>query len=114
MGYSRKRNRTGRKRTQRGGSASGASGFMDQLVGTVDQQFNNVFNSPNGGNTIKPLMMQQGGRRRKHRRQKGGYWAQVINNAIVPLTLFALNKQAHTSKRSSANNGASRTFKRRR
>jgi hypothetical protein len=108
MGYSHKRNRKGRKGTQRGGN-SGASGYVGGLVGTLDQQFNNVFNSPSGGNTVRPLM--SGGKRRqkRHRKsQRGGYWAQVINNAIVPLTLFALNKHAHKSRRS----GKSRTFRR--
>jgi hypothetical protein len=76
-----------------------------------------VFGGNSDSNAIKPLMQQQqGGQRKGGQRkggQKGGYWAQVINNAIVPLTLFALNKHAHNkSKKSMYGNGAARTMKR--
>ena len=107
MGYSRKHTRGKRHgkgtraKRQRGGDASN---FVSNTVGdTVSALMNSVFGGDGVGNTIKPLGQQGGGKRR--RKQKGGYWAQVINNAIVPLTLFALHKKMSKSR-------GSRTMKR--
>jgi len=112
MGYSRRhtknsqvkhRRRHRRRSAQRGGDASD---FVSKIVGRdVTTQINNVLGGNSNNNTIKPLM--GGGRKRGggHKTQRGGYWAQVINNAIVPLTLFALHKKmsksrgSHTMKR---------------
>ncbi len=96
------RRRRSVRQGQQGGA--GAAEFVASAVGsTVDQQ---IANSLQGGdNTIKPLM--HGGRRKNNRpskrrsSQKGGYWAQVISSAVVPLSLFALNQ--HFAKRSKRN-----------
>jgi hypothetical protein len=105
MGYSRKHTRGKRHghrkgtraKRQRGGDASN---FVSNAVGgTVTAQFDNVFGNASGGNTIRPLGQQGGGKRRRYKKaQRGGYWAQVINNAIVPLTLFALHKKMSKSR----------------
>ena len=99
--------RSNKRRSVRQGQqgGAGAAEFVASAVGsTVDQQMVNSLQ--NGDNTIKPLM--HGGRRRKNNRpskrrssQKGGYWAQVISSAVVPLSLFALNQ--HFAKRSKRN-----------
>jgi len=82
---------------------AGAAEFVASTVGgTVDQQMANSLQGNGNDNTIKPLM--HGGRRKNKRpskrrsSQKGGYWAQVISSAVVPLSLFALNQ--HFAKRS--------------
>jgi hypothetical protein len=115
MGYSKKHSRRhGRKRSHKQRGGGGAADFVSSIVGgTVTQQMNNVFGTSNvDSNTIRPLGQSGGGRRRRMK-QKGGYWAQVINNAIVPLTLFALNKQAHNkSRRSAFGKSVARTMKR--
>jgi len=86
---------------QQGGA--GAAEFVANTVGsTVDQQMANSLQGNGIDNTIKQMM--HGGRRHKKRpskrraSQKGGYWAQVISSAVVPLSLFALNQ--HFAKRS--------------
>lgn len=115
MGYFHKRTKRSqhrRKRHQKGGDASN---FVSSVVGgTVSQQFANVFGASGTSNVIKP-MGQTGGSPggSKRRRQRGGYWAQVINNAVVPLSLFALNSHLAKSRRSKRS-GASYTMKRRR
>jgi hypothetical protein len=116
MGYSliggRKRHSSRRHRKQRGGG--GASDFVSNTVGgTVGAQISSVFGSSGTSNVIKPLGQSGGGKR--HKKQRGGYWAEVVNNAIVPLTLFALNKHAHSKSRKSIfGRGSSRATKRRR
>jgi hypothetical protein len=89
------RRRNHHRRTQKGGA--GAAEWMTQLVGNGNQQFQDVFGSGSSGssNTIKPLS--QSGGRSRHRRgtkkQRGGYWAEVLNTAAVPLALFGLQRK---------------------
>jgi hypothetical protein len=101
----------GRRRKRRGGQAaaspsqySSASTFIPATVGTVQQQYDNVFkgaNLPNGNqivglqgqNTQIPASLPQnsgnmmGGKKR--RSKKGGYWGQVLSTALVPFGLWA-------------------------
>ena len=94
----RKHGRRHTKRRMQKGGSGGAAGWMERLVGPENVQFKNVFSGSSGANsnssnTIKPLHQKGGGRSKK-----GGYWAEVINTAAVPLALFGM--QRHLGKRS--------------
>lgn len=100
----------GRRRKRRGGAASGAE-YVASVLGTEDQQYKNVFESPvnNSGNAIvglagqqsvRPVQTQLGGKRRTKR---GGYWGQVLSTALVPFGLWAA--QNRFSKRRGVKHG---------
>jgi hypothetical protein len=82
-----------RRRIRRGG---GAAENMLRIVGTGDQQYDNVFRqgTPGQSNVIRPLS--SGGSRR---RKRGGLWGQVINQAIVPASILGL-QQTYRRKKS--------------
>jgi hypothetical protein len=96
-----------RRSTRRGGnqaasasSYSDGSSYMMHTVGDGSTQYDNVFmsdksNSP--GNTIVGLQGQKAGSKRgggrRTKKRKGGYWGQVINQAIVPFTLLGLQQR---------------------
>ena len=117
-----------KSRNKRGGAAPlgvsnvnqpdeyGAGNYVLSKYGTVDQQYNNTFNQnnglPNSANTLVDLKGHQLGGRRKtrhHRKKRGGFIGNIINQAIVPLTLLGL--QQRMKKRSRSYNSA-RTKKR--
>jgi len=103
----------GRRRKRRGGSGEGAAPWVIKNFGaTAMDQFNNTFGpgTANNGNLIPTIPgapavgpnnvpqgsldvsinrapIQNGGR---SRRKKGGYWGQVINQALVPFGLLGL------------------------
>jgi hypothetical protein len=110
----------GRTRRQRGGNS--AWQFVQDVVGSGQTQWNNVFvkggpfagqlqnvsgtqpssnamSSVLSGKAGPMLSAQKGGSRRK----KGGYWSTVINQAIVPFGLWAAQnrfsrRKGHTRK----------------
>ncbi len=98
------------RKHKRGGSGaaspssySDAQSYMRATVGTGNQQYNNVFDIGTKGqsNIIKGLQGQSAGSR-KHRRtrsKKGGFWGQVINQAIVPFSILGLQQTFRRSKR---------------
>ena len=108
--YRRKSHRHGRK--HRGGNApnpssySSASTYGGVVNGSMDSQFNRVFG--NGGNSniitgaqgqnsgLPPTVAQKAGGRR--RSKKGGFWGEVINQAIVPFGILGL-QQTYRRKR---------------
>ena len=92
---------------------SGAGNYVLSRYGTEAQQYSNTFNQnnglPNSANTLVDLKGHQlGGRRRtkRHRKKRGGFIGNLVNQAIVPLTLLGLqqrfkkrsNKSARTKK----------------
>jgi hypothetical protein len=107
--YRRKSHKRGRK--HRGGAApnpssySSASSYGMAVNGTGDSQFNRVF-SQSGmdgrfqSNTIvgaqgqnlglPPTVAQRAGGKR--RSKKGGFWGQVINQAVVPFGILGLQQ----------------------
>jgi hypothetical protein len=109
----KRRNRKTNRRGRRGGDGA-ADWIMSNFGGTTESQFMNTFgNSGNGmaGNLIPTVTgapavlpnnipqgslaenaapVQEGGKRRKSRGKKGGYWAQVIETALVPFGLLGL------------------------
>ena len=112
----RHRHRHGRK--HRGGSSanpasySSASTYGMAVNGSGDSQFNRVFG--NGGNSniitgvqgqnagIPATLAQKAGGKRStsgKRSKKGGFWGQIINQAIVPFGILGL-QQTYRRKRS--------------
>ena len=109
------RHRHGRK--HRGGSSanpasySSASTYGMAVNGSGDSQFNRVFG--NGGNSniitgvqgqnagIPATLAQKAGGKRStsgKRSKKGGFWGQIINQAIVPFGILGL-QQTYRRKR---------------
>ena len=109
--YRRKSHRHGRK--HRGGSAPNPSSYSSATTyggvvnGSLDSQFDRVFG--NGGNSniltgaqgqnlgLPPTVAQKAGGRR--RSKKGGFWGEVINQAVVPFGILGL-QQTYGRKRS--------------
>jgi len=110
------RRRHGRK--HRGGSSanpssySSASTYGMAVNGSGDSQFNRVFG--NGGNSniitgvqgqnagIPATLAQKAGGKRStsgKRSKKGGFWGQIINQAVVPFGILGL-QQTYRRKRS--------------
>lgn len=95
----------------------GAGKYVLGRYGSGEQQYNNTFNQnnglPNSANTLVDLKGQQMGGRHKrtkrHHKKRGGFISNVVNQAIVPLTLLGL--QQRFKKRSRTNN-SSKTRKR--
>lgn len=103
----------GRRRKRRGGQS--AHEYVQDQVGTGDQQYKNVFegsvnNSGNaivglsGQQSVRPVQTQLGGKRRTKR---GGYWGQVLSTALVPFGLWAAQNR-FSKRRGHARGGKTR------
>jgi hypothetical protein len=82
-------------------SYDSASTYMRATVGTGNQQYNNVFESSknsSNSNSIVGLQGQRAGKRVGTRKKRGGYWSQVINQAIIPFTLLGLQQTYRRKK----------------
>jgi hypothetical protein len=91
-----------RRRGKRGGAAySSAASYGSYVNGSGDSQWNRVFtgaNLPNGNeiigaqgqnSTIPPSVASSGKMTGgKRRTKKGGFWGQVISQALVPFGLW--------------------------
>lgn len=111
----------GRSRYLRGGmpapdpsSYTSATSYGEAVNGTGDQQFSRVFDQsgPDGkfqsntavgaqGQNLGPSPsatgpMSGGKRNRSRKNKKGGFWGEIINQAIVPLTLLGLNQKGRS------------------
>ena len=83
---------------------SDSASYMLKTVGNGNTQWNNVFSQgkgsssgfPGESNSIKGLQGQQAGGSRK---RKGGFWSQIINQAIVPFSIFGMQQSFRRSKR---------------
>jgi hypothetical protein len=112
--YRRKSHRHGRK--HRGGNApnpssySSATTYGNVVNGSGDSQFNRVFSqdgmdSRTQSNTIIGAQGQNSGlpatlaQRAGSRRKRGGFFGEVINQAIVPIGILGL-QQTYGKKRS--------------
>ena len=122
----------GRRRRQRGGAGevpagpapySDAASYMLSKVGDGNTQWNNVFTGSGPspfGNEIRPLdgnvnvqaNIQAGGRRRRGTRKgkRGGFFGNVVSQAIVPFGLLAL--QNKYSRRLKHKRGGTRKHRR--
>jgi len=118
--------RNKRKQTHRGGftgtsqpaTYSDAQSYMLKTVGDQATQYNNTFQQsgtnnsgyPTESNAIRGLQGQVAGkrRRRKMKKSRGGFLGSVVNQAIVPLSLFGLHKSFSKKYNKRPNN---KTFK---
>ena len=107
------------RRHRRGGSSSypaaspssysDAQSYMMKTVGGVNKQYDNVFMSNggnNGGNAIRGLQGQRagsyyrGGRYKcRTKKRRGGYWGEVISQAVVPVGLLGMQQTYRRNKR---------------
>ena len=110
MGHSKKHY----KSKKRGGNTlpntvnyGSAENWMLDTVGNGNTQYNNVFsqNSPypaNYGNAIRGLQGQVAGKKnkknKKTKKRRGGNLSQIINRAIVPFGLLALQQSYRKKK----------------
>lgn len=108
-----------RSRKMRGGSYSSASTYGTYVNGTASSQYNRVFDQAGAygqmpgnviigaqGQNVTPLsrlptsseldLVQKAGRRRH---KKGGFLGEVINQAIVPLTILGMQQTYRRKKR---------------
>ena len=96
------------RRSKRGGA--GAAEYVLGQYGTGDAQNDAVFKTGNPafGNQIINLqhpnsvqsMIHKGGKRKSRRSKRGGYWGQIINQALVPFGLLGLqNAYAKRTKK---------------
>ena len=107
--YRRKSHRHGRK--HRGGNApnpssySSATTYGGVVSGSMDSQFNRVFGNGGNSNIITGAQGQNSGlpatlaQRAGSRRKRGGFFGEVINQAIVPFGILGL-QQTYGRKRS--------------
>jgi hypothetical protein len=90
----------GKKRSKKGGSQ-----YVLDKYGNTQTQYANVFDQkpgvsnsgfPGASNVIRTLDGQVAGSRRKRhggtRKKRGGFWGQIINQAIVPFGLLGLQQ----------------------
>jgi hypothetical protein len=108
-----RRHRRTHSRKRRGGagapnpsSYSSASTYAQAVNGDMNAQYSRVFDiaGPDGANqsnAIVGLQGQRAGKRRHNggtRRKKGGFWGQIINQAIVPFSILGM-QQTYKKKR---------------
>jgi hypothetical protein len=97
----------GKRRTKKGGSQ-----YVLNKYGNMETQYANVFDQkagisnsgfPGASNVIRTLSGQVAGSRRNKnggtRKKRGGFWGQLINQAIVPLGLLGFQQTYGRKKR---------------
>jgi hypothetical protein len=88
---------------------------MLKTVGSGQEQYNNTFDTngqmnnsgyPAASGALRGLQGQVAGRRKMRtaqrnntRKRKGGFWNQVINQAIVPFSILGLQQSYKSKKR---------------
>ena len=119
-----------RSRYQRGGNYSSGSSYNSYVNGTGNEQFARTFDiagpygsrfgseyvgaqgqwsqQPGTPSAQNLALVQSAGKRKSRRSKRGGLWGQVINQAIVPLSILGM-QQTFRRKRH-----GSKTHKRRR
>jgi len=120
-----------RSRSQRGGTYSSASSYGSYVNGSGNSQFSRTFDTagpygsrvgseyvgaqgqwstqPSTPSAQNLSLVQSAGKRRKSRRsRRGGLWGEVINQAIVPLSILGMQQTFRRKKH------GSKTHKRRR
>jgi len=104
--HRKSRHHSRRRKYHRGGANapnpsqySSASTYMESAVGSMKTQLNNVFGQNNNSqsNEIRGLQGQIGGKKNKTKR--GGYWGQVVNQAVVPFALWGMQNRYNRHKR---------------
>jgi len=87
------RNKSMSKSMTKSMTGGDASDYVSGKFGNGQQQFDNTFaNGGMHGNVIKPLGMSGGRKRSRRSRGKKGGFVGLINQALVPFSLFGLQK----------------------
>lgn len=116
----KRRNSRRRSRRMRGGSYSSASTYGSYVNGSGDSQFARTFDiagpygnrvgseyvGAQGQHSQQPgvpsasqlSLVQSAGKRRRRKSKRGGFFGEVINQAIVPLSILGL-QQTYKKKR---------------
>lgn len=87
------------------GTYNSASSYQLAVNGTGNEQFDRVFNDTSSqSNGITGLQGQRAGsrRRRHHRKRKGGMWGEIVSQAVVPLSLLAMQQRYGKGKKRSS------------
>jgi hypothetical protein len=123
----RKHTKRSLRRHRKGGAGapdpstySSAATYGLAVNGSGDTQYNNVFSQSGpdaqfpsnqsiglqGQNLGYPASatMQKAGAKRKGKSKKGGFWGQILNQAVVPFSILGL-QQTYRSKKQSRKNG---------
>ena len=109
-----------RSRSQRGGSYSSASTYGSYVNGSGNEQFARTFDiagpygsrvgseyvgaqgqwshQPGTPSAQNLALAQSAGKRRSKRSRRGGLWGQVINQAIVPLSILGMQQTFRRKK----------------
>lgn len=99
-----RRKKSGKKR-MRGGmnvanpsSYTSASSYGTATHGTVEEQFMRTFGGPGSGPGVYTSVQGAsvgGGRKRS---KKGGFWGQIINQALVPFSILGMQQTYRRNK----------------
>ncbi len=98
--------RMSKKRNSKKGGYSDAASYALATAGPANVQWDNVFDSSKShvpGNALVSLQGQTvGGRgkrsRSRRRSQKGGFWGEIISQALTPFTLLAMQQTFRRKK----------------
>lgn len=111
----RRKRRSGKKRSMRGGmdapnpgSYTSAAGYGLAVNGTGPEQFARTFEGPGSGPGIYKSVQGVsvgGGRKRS---KKGGFWGEIISQALVPFSILGMQQTYRRNK-----HGGKRTKRRR-
>lgn len=104
MAIKRSRGRSGRGKNRRGGSLnnySSAASYGMSVLGDTQTQTNNTFGQKTDSNSIIGTSGQKAGSRKKGSRKsrKGGFWGNVLNNAVVPFGILAMQQSYKRNKK---------------
>ena len=113
------RRKSHRRSHKRGGGAASPSTYSSEstynlrTAGNGQQQFDNTFGpgAPSGaGNALRGLQGQVAGsrRRRSSRSRRGGFFGQVLSQAVVPLSLLGLQQSYRRKGRGTRRNSRRR------
>lgn len=83
-------------------SYSSASTWGVAVNGTENQQYDRTFGIGSGSNYgagYTGVQGQKAGKRKSRTAKKGGFWGNVMNNAVVPFSIFAMQQSYRRNKR---------------
>ena len=104
MPVKRSRGRKSRGRRTRGGSLnnySSAAGYGMSVVGDTKTQIDNTFGQKTDSNAIVGTSGQKAGSRKRKasRSRNGGFWGNVLNSAVVPFGILAMQQSYKRNKK---------------
>lgn len=104
MAVKRSRGKSRHGRKSHGGSLnnySSAASYGMSVLGDTQTQTNNTFGQKTDSNSIIGTSGQKAGSRKKSNKKsrKGGFWGNVINNAVVPFGILAMQQSYKRNKK---------------